>query len=364
MKHYEMKRRRHGRRFRLNWRQPAAVLLGLGIVAAAVFIVYNVRHEHLEAGQYSVSDTYPGENLNQSLDLKLAAKATYPSSALFPVRDLGTVDGLHQEVFGFKVNVDNLTEYGLMLTPPGQPPAQGYPALILLHGFSNPSRYSTAKAYLQDMEFYASHGFAVIKPDYRGQGLSIGQGHVDSAYYSMAYNDDVMSLITAVQKTSYIDKTNINLWGHSLGAYLALRAAVLAKNIKNVILLSGPVDSLKQMYLSYIPPSDELNPYALATRNEVFAKYGIPADTSRFWYDASPIHFVSWIKARIQIHVGLQDQVVPPQFSADLNAALGGAHISHQYYVYADGDHSLSAQRPLIWARSLQQLAGAASRSG
>jgi dipeptidyl aminopeptidase/acylaminoacyl peptidase len=333
-----------------------ALTLASGVVAASAFIVYGFWHQHIEAGQFNVSDTYPGENLSHSLDLKLAVKANYPSPALTVVKDLGSSDGLHHQIISFDVSTDNLTEYGLMMTPAGAPPAQGFPTLILLHGFSNPSRYSTTDSYVQDMEFYASHGFAVIKPDYRGQGLSIGHGLPDSAYYSMAYNIDVMSLISALKATSFINKSDINLWGHSLGAYIALRAAVLSKDIKNVILLAGPVDSLKEMYLTYVPPSDERNPYALATRNDVFTKYGIPADNSQFWQDASPIDYLSLIKAQIQIHVGLQDQVVPPQFSADLDLALNHAHIKHQYFVYADGDHSLAAQRSLIWARSLQAL--------
>ncbi len=243
-----------------------------------------------------------------------------------------------------------------MLEPLGPPPTGGFPALILLHGFANPTRYSTQNSYLQDMRFYASHGFVVIKPDYRGQGLSINSGFPDSAYYSMAYNDDVMSLISAVKKTALIDKSNISIWGFSLGAYIGMRAAVLSKDIKNLILLSGPVDSLKTMYLTYIPPSDELNPYALATRNTVFSKYGVPADSTSFWYDASPINFISKIHAFIQIHVGLKDQTVPPRFSFDLDAALTKARIKHQYFAYPDGNHSLSDQRLLIYSRSLQLL--------
>ena len=348
--------RREKRKSSTARRRLIGLVLILGVAAASIFIVYSFYHQHIEAGQFNVSDTYPGENLSDSLDLKLAAKASYPSSTLTITKDMGLVNGLHEQIFSFGVPIDSLTEYGLMLTPPGPPPTQGFPTLILLHGFSDPTHYSTTTGYLSDMEFYASHGFAVIKPDYRGQGLSIGHGLPDSAFYSMAYNVDAMSLISALKQTSYIDKANINLWGHSFGAYIALRAAVLSEDIKNIILLSGPVDSLKEMYLTYIPPSDERNPYALATRNDVFAKYGIPADNTQFWADASPINFLSRVKAHIQIHVGLQDQVVPPKFSADLDAALNRDHIKHQYYVYPDGDHSLQNQRSLIWARSLQLL--------
>ncbi|MGH7157220.1 MAG: alpha/beta hydrolase family protein [Candidatus Saccharimonadales bacterium] len=359
---YWLDHRKKPQKFSLLRWIAALVLLG-GTLSAGVFIVYDFWHDNKEVGQFNISDTYIGENLSRSLDLKLAAKASYPSSELGVYKDLGNVDGLHQKIFSFSVEIDKLTEYGLMVEPVKTPPPVGFPVIILLHGYSNASRYSTQDGYLSDMEFYASHGFAVIKPDYRGQGVSEDSGLPDSAYYSMVYNDDVMSLISAIKQTPSLDKSNINIWGHSLGAYLGLRAAVLSKDIKNLILLSGPVDSLRAMYLNYVPPSDENNTYALATRNEVFTKYGTPADNTRFWYDASPINFVSQIHAFIQIHVGLLDQTVPPQFSADLDAALSRSHIKHQYFVYQDGDHSLVNQRPLIYSRSLQLLMGGTNAS-
>jgi dipeptidyl aminopeptidase/acylaminoacyl peptidase len=110
------------------------------------------------------------------------------------------------------------------------------------------------------------------------------------------------------------------------------------------------------MYLTYIPPSDVNNLIALKTRNEIFSKYGSPAENSTFWSAASPINFANRIKARVQIHVGSLDQVVPPQLSADLDSVLSRDKITHDYYVYPDGDHSLSSDKPLIWLRSLQAL--------
>jgi dipeptidyl aminopeptidase/acylaminoacyl peptidase len=333
----------------------AGLLLSI-VATAAGFVIYNFRQEHREIGQYNISDPFIGEDLFKSLDLKVVAKAHFPSNGLRTYKRLSPLDGLSRQEFAYDVQDDHLTEYGLMLTPSSKMPPKGFPVVILLHGYIDPVRYKTDESYLAEMEVYAEQGFVVLKPDLRGQGLSLHSGRADSAYYSMAYNTDVMSLISAVKHTSILDDTNINLWGHSMGSYLALRASVLSPDIKNVILLSSPVGSLREMYLTYIPPSDETNPYALAVRSEVFSKYGTPEENQRFWYDASPINFVGRIKARIQIHVGLEDQVVPPRFSADLDAALSSRHIVHQYFEYPDGMHSLEQQRPVIYDRSLKLL--------
>lgn len=326
-----------------------------GLLAGGIYLVVFNWGRH-QSGQLAPGETASNPGFSRSLDLRVAAKNTYPSGPLSVVRDLGSSGGISQKIFSFKVEADGLMEYGLMMLPATKAPASGFPTLVLCHGYESPSLYSTEKSEVSDMEFFANHGFAVVKPDYRGQGLSLNQGHADSAYYSMSYNTDVMSLITAIKKTSYLDKSDINIWGLSLGAYIGLRAAVLSPDIKNVILLSGPVDTLKKMYLTYIPPSDTNNLDALKSRNDVFARYGIPVENNAFWNAASPINFVSRLKGYVQINVGAMDQVVPPEFSADLNNALVKAKIRHDYYIYQDGNHGLSAQRNLIWTRALQAI--------
>ncbi|HET6863987.1 MAG TPA: alpha/beta fold hydrolase [Candidatus Saccharimonadales bacterium] len=326
------------------------------ILAASVSIgVYKFRHQHIEAGQFRVSDTFLGENLFDSLDLKVADKAAYPSQPVQLTQDVGSENGVDLKHFSFTVKDDNLTEYGLVTIPSTPQPAAGFPAIILLHGFSSPRDYNTDTFYLTDMEFYSQHGFIVFKPDLRGQGLSVTSGHSNSAFYSMDYNTDVMSLISALKQTDMVDKTNLSIWGHSMGAYIGLRAAVLSPDIKYLILLSAPDDSLPKMYATYVPTSDSRDPYALETRNEVFSKYHTP-NHDQFWMDASPINLLSRVKARIQIHVGLDDHTVPPEFSADLDSALTKEHIEHQYFTYPDGTHSLIPQRDMIWSRSLQLL--------
>lgn len=322
-----------------------------------ISILYiSAHHQHLENGQLAGSLTYTSLNPASNLDLRVASKATYPSAPLGVVKDVAVTNGIKEEIIDFSVKTDHLTEYGLLMMPAKPAPPQGFPALILCHGYMNPSRYVTTENYISDMSFYASHGFVVVKPDFRGQGLSAHQGHPEGAFFSMAYNTDVMSLISSLKQTHYIDKTRISIWGHSLGAYIALRAAVLSPDIKNTILLSGPVDSLTDMYLDYAPSSDENNPTSLLVRQAVFNKYGTPDQNTTFWNNASPINFVSHIVGHVQIYVGQKDSIVPPSFSADLDAALTSHKVPHSYTSYPDGNHELIPQRQEIWKNSLRLL--------
>jgi uncharacterized protein len=292
----------------------------------------------------------------KSLDLREAAKATYVSSQITISDNLGINDGVNHQLIRFKVPKDNLNEYGLMTLPTSPAPAGGYPVIILCHGYYNPLYYPTEKAYLGDMEFYSQNGFVVIKPDFRGQGLSLAEGRPEGAYFSMAYNTDIMSLISAVKQTNYLNKNDINLWGHSMGAYIALRAAVLSPDIKTAVLLSGPVGNIQDMYTSYVAISDANNSVAAAIRADELARHGTPVTDPDYWNNTSPLNFLDKSRAFFQIHVGSADQLVPPQFSSDLDSALNQAHKGHEYFIYPGGQHGLLGQRDQIWRRSLDRL--------
>lgn len=330
------------------------VCVALALGAVSFYSIFTGEKSDEVSGALTSTDT--NQALADSLDIRQAAKARYPSSPLAVVRNLGVTDGVRSQVISFDVAVDHLTEYGLMTLPTSPEPAGGYPVIVLCHGFYSPSKYSTFTGYINEMTFYSQHGFAVVKPDYRGQGLSRDAGEPDGAFYSMSYNVDVMSLLTAVRETGYLDKSDINLWGHSMGAYIAFRAAVISPDVKRLILLSGPVASLKKMFTTYAASSDVQNPTALKVRQQIFLKYGTPVTNPDFWYYASPINFVTQLKAKVQIHVGTNDKVVPPAFSASLDKALTSIDRPHEYYVYKGATHGLIPQRPLIWSRSLDFL--------
>jgi dipeptidyl aminopeptidase/acylaminoacyl peptidase len=336
-----------------------AVLFGVFLVVLLLSGLYLLRTDwqkgHSKAGSFETgrSDSIQAY---KNLDLSVAATANYTGSPVQTVKDLGVARGAQHKVFRFAVHKDNLIEGGLMTLPTTPPPPGGYPVLVLCHGYVNPTYYSTENAYLYDMELYSRNGFAVLKPDYRGQGVSISVGSPDGAYYSMAYNTDVLSLVADIKQTPDMNKDNINMWGHSMGAYIALRASVLSKDIKNTILLSGPVGTIQDMYSSYVAVSDSNNATAAAIRSQELSRHGTPLTNADYWDKTSPLKYLDQSKTSYQIHVGAEDRLVPPKFSAELNNALTKLNKPHQYFIYPTGDHGLWNMRQTIWSRSLEQL--------
>lgn len=345
---------------RLYW-ALAAILVILG--AGWLFYTKSLTDTLPKSGTLAEDQQFPlnPQAAYRNLDLKIASQAKFDSDSITKIRDLGIDNGVKKAVISFRVADDKLTEYGLMTTPAAAQPPGGYPVIILCHGYATPKVYSTQYYYLSDMEEYSKAGFVVIKPDFRGQGLSLHAGKPEGAYYSMAYNTDVMSLISAVKKTANLDSSNVNLWGHSMGAYIALRAAVISPDIKNVVLLSGPVGKVVDMFRDYTAVSDKYNQVANNIKQAVLLRYGTPVSNPKFWQATSPLSYLGQLKADVQIHVGSADMLVPPRFSQELNAALAAAHKRHSYFVYHGGTHGLVNQRPQIYLRSLQLLLGSTS---
>jgi pimeloyl-ACP methyl ester carboxylesterase len=325
------------------------------IIASIWAIVIGLLSSHPPGlGGTSIAQAAPSDY--RDLDLSVARGINYTNSPLRIVKDLGSTDGVERAIVSFGVPKDGFFEYAFMTRPASPPPTGGYPVIIMCHGFADPATYSTPGTYTDDMKFYARHGFMVVKPDFRGQGLSLGKGTADSPFYSMAYNTDVMSLIAALKKTANVSPSAINIWGHSMGAYIALRAAVVSPDIKSAILLAPPGDLVDQAKLAYVGLSDRDNSTALKTRQRQLALHGKPLDNLNYWQKTSPLNYLAGSKAYFQIHVGSDDEVVPTVFSAQINNKLSELNLPHDYFIYYGSGHALSDIRQLIWQRSLTAL--------
>lgn len=120
--------------------------------------------------------------------------------------------------------------------------AGGYPVVIANHGYvPEPPRYGITATgvdsrpgdyYRSVPELFASRGFLVVLPDYRGHNTSEGFEYIDpqddrSILY---YAEDVVALMSALEDVGQADLDKVFMWSHSMGGPVSLRA-MLATNI-------------------------------------------------------------------------------------------------------------------------------------
>lgn len=142
-------------------------------------------------------------------------------------------------------NADSSVHYGATITLPprgipGEEPANGYPAVILISGSGQQNRNGEMLGH-KPLWVIADHltrqGFAVLRADDRGTGKT--RGDLKKAT-SADFATDVEAALNFLLQQPGINKKQIGLIGHSEGGIIAPMVAVKRKEIAFLVLLAAP----------------------------------------------------------------------------------------------------------------------------
>ena len=224
---------------------------------------------------------------------------------------------------------DNLVIFALMKTPNGPAPARGFPVVIVSHGAQASNGFSTLENLRPVTDYFASQGFLVLKPDYRGYGESTTReaGWARIGFYAV----DVLNLVAAVPTIRGADARNIFLLGHGMGGDVALRVLEATDRVRAASLWA-PVAAPMPLGLVYYTRSRRE-----AAEQRIRAQYG-EAEMPKL----STVDNVALLSAPLAIHHGTADELVPYEWSADLAERLGQAGRPFRFYSYDGEDNALS----------------------
>ncbi len=236
---------------------------------------------------------------------------------------------------------DGLEITGLMNLPAGDGP---FPVIILNHGYYDPAVYVSGMDTQLYAEIFAQHGYLTLAPDYRLYGGS--QPGPDP--YRTGFAVDLVNLIYAVPSLPQARAGAIGLWGHSMGGGVALEALVLNPPGVRAAVLNAPMSGdFADNYHRIVATRDNapLGPdWAVA-----------PEDDPAAYQQLSPINYLSYVDVPVQIHQGLADNVVPPEWATRLAAALAAAGKDATLYTYPGAAHAFyGSAGNLCLARTLQ----------
>jgi uncharacterized membrane protein/fermentation-respiration switch protein FrsA (DUF1100 family) len=247
---------------------------------------------------------------------------------------------------------DGLKEYALMNIPNANKPANGFPVLILDHGYIQPNTYDTVNSYKSESDYFANQGFLVLKPDYRGNGNS---EIVDTALMRFAYPIDVLNLIASTENISDANVNKIFLWSHSMGGEVTLEVLeALSKNeslsekIKGAIFWAPVTDPVTWFSRSHLPtlPEAIVTPYPYS---QTFQILGTPEANPELWQSLSPLNYLNDINAPILLQHGESDTTVLYQRSVELNNDLLKLKKPINFISYPNDTHNL----PLHWSQAV-----------
>jgi uncharacterized membrane protein/pimeloyl-ACP methyl ester carboxylesterase len=247
---------------------------------------------------------------------------------------------------------DGLKEYALMNIPNAERPTNGFPVLILDHGYIQPNLYDTVNSYKSESDYFANQGFLVLKPDYRGNGNS---EVTDQALMRFAYPIDVLNLISSVENISNANPNQIFLWSHSMGGEVTLEVLeAVAKNkdlsarIKGAIFWAPVTDPIKwfsKNNLSNLPEAI-ITPYPYT---QTFQILGTPEKNPQLWQSLSPLNYLNNIDTPVLLQHGTGDTTIPYDWSVELNNDLLRLNKTVTLISYPNDTHNF----PLSWSKAV-----------
>lgn len=229
-----------------------------------------------------------------------------------------------------------------------------YPVIVMLRGFVPKENYATGIGTKRAGEVFVQNGFITLAPDFLGFAESDkpSKNSIEERFQTYTSVLNLLSSINSFNEgldASYsgrikADTSKVGIWGHSNGGQIALSVLEISgKSFPTV--LWAPVS--KPFPYSILYYTDEFDDHGKALR-KVVADFEKDYDVELY----SPMNFLSWIEAPIQIHQGSDDDSVPKKWSDDLYEKLQELEKDVSYFVYSDADHSLM---PAGWNLAVQR---------
>ncbi len=290
---------------------------------------------------------------------------------LEPVRSLIGGPGFDARLVSYLSS--GLKIHALVATPRTGRPESGFPVLVANHGHHpDPPRYGiTAQGldarpgdyYRRIPELYASLGFLVVMPDYRGHGESEGLEFTEGMLESLYYTEDVLALLPELADLSDADPENLFMWGHSMGGEVTLRALLATDRVRGASLWSSVGGELWDQAFYYSRYEDDLAPDSGRVPKQVVdgLKRDIAALDGPFdWRGSEPLRHLHYLTTPLILHHALGDRGAPYEWSARLAKELYLRSVRYEFYSYPGKDHLFrgtsleeAAERDAAFFRSL-----------
>lgn len=237
---------------------------------------------------------------------------------------------------------DGLPIEAILTLPPGRE-ARNLPLVVMPHG--GPIGVRDEVGFDWWAQAYASRGYAVLQPNYRGSS-GYGKAFQQAGYgqWGRKMQTDLSDGIAALAKDGTIDPKRACIVGASYGGYAALAGVTLQQGIyRCAVAVAGPAN-LRTFF------------------DWQTERYGYISDATRYWRalvgtekdgDAvmsalSPALSAARADAPVLLIHGRDDTVVPIEQSESMATALKRAGKPYDYVVMEGEDHWLSREKTRI----------------
>ena len=205
---------------------------------------------------------------------------------------------------------DGLRIPGWYALPRGRAPAEGFPAVMWVHG--GPASQTRAN-FRADIQMLLSQGYAVLMPNARGStGYGRAYMEADEIEKRPDFLQDLATGRAWLAAQSNIDPNRIGIMGQSYGGWAVLAAVTLQPDLwKAAVDYYGIADFTTLL--------ERTGPWR---RDHRAREYGFPGMNDELFRKISPIHHVDRVVAPMLLLHGDRDPRVPMHESEQFNEAL------------------------------------------
>lgn len=283
----------------------------------------------LNAEELTVTEV--AESLPHPMSIEGLRSRDFSAGSVNLLNQVEASEGL--EAWDFSYQSEGLEIFGLIEKPAGEAPEEGWPVIILAHGYIPPDAYSTIDNYRLVTRYYASGGFIVIKPDYRGHGRSEGAGGGPTR--TIDYSIDVLNLIAGIKDIPDADSSNVFLYGHSMGGEIGLRILTVNDSLKGASLWAAVTERFPENTLYFVRKRSAEEAAGLQAQiDEQF--------TPEEYASLTPNNYLESIGVPMLVHHGTEDESVPYEWSVPFKERLDNAGVAYTFYEYPGENHNIS----------------------
>jgi len=231
---------------------------------------------------------------------------------------------------------------------PNTPLSHKLPVIVQFRGFADRATYTPGLGTKHSAEVYAANGFVSLAPDFLGYGGS-DKGSENVFEDRFETYTTALNLLASIPTISFIDPSQVFLWGHSNGGQIALTVLTILGERGEVYPTTLWAPVTKRFPYSILFYTDEFDDYGKALRKEL-ALFEKDYDTDQYAFS----NYVSRITAPLQLHQGSSDIEVPLVWSDEFVDALKKEGKSIRYYTYPGADHNLNTGWNSVVSRDIE----------
>lgn len=248
----------------------------------------------------------------------------------------------------FTYQTQGKTMSGQLNVPTTATPSAGFPVILMLRGYVDPSIYQTGVGTMNAAAVFAKNGYITLAPDFLGYGSSDPPA-ANPITERLEKPRHLLDLLASTASLKVTDPGRLGIWAHSNGGQIAISLLeITGRSIPTT--LWAPVT--KPFPYSILYYTDESDDQGKALRKEI-ANF----ETSYDVFDYSIDRYYDWLNAPLQLHQGSADDAVPLDWSTEFVDTLEELDKDITYFTYPGSDHNLRPAWDTAIARDLEFFA-------